>query len=246
MASKKVDIADALLTAAAALQKREIQQLGFDPLVAKRACRTGLETLDEYASVLVKGHKGFDLDELRALPTLCDLVLAAQRETMTLRKLGGDDAVLLSNALTWRRRLLGLAQSLAEKGGAVDPRELRKIESGKGPTDNVQDVIDLVKLLKPAKAAVEAAHGDDALAIAEATAREAIAGLGGTGGETPQSRKAADRRDRLATLVVLRHDRLRSAVAAVTSYRQAAALVPGLQEGPGGIRSLEEAPPTPS
>ena len=48
MASKKVSSADALLTAAAALTKREIQQLGFDPLGAKRSCRKGLETIEEY------------------------------------------------------------------------------------------------------------------------------------------------------------------------------------------------------
>jgi len=70
--------------------------------------------------------------------------------------------------------------------------------------------------------------------------------LGGTGAETPESRKAANRRDRLATLVVLRHDRMRAAVAAVTSYREAPSLVPPLQDGSNPIRSVEEAPPTPS
>jgi hypothetical protein len=119
MASKKVSSADALLTAAAALTKREIQQLGFDPLGAKRSCRKGLETIEEYKKVLASDHKGFDLDELRQLPDLCDLVLAAQRETQTLRKLGGDVASSLSNAIIWRRRLLGLAESLAEKGGSI-------------------------------------------------------------------------------------------------------------------------------
>lgn len=245
MASKKVVGANALHTAAAALGKAEVQQLGFDPLVAKRACKKGLETVDEYAKVLEKDHEGFDLDELRALPDLCDLVLEAQRETVTARKVGGDVAVMLSNALTWRRRLLGLAQSLAEKGGSIDAREVRKIEAGKGPTDNVQDVIGLAQLLEPAKAVVEAAHGKNALALAEAAGRAAIAALGGTGAETPESRKAADRRDRLATLVVRRHDRLRAAVSAVTSYREAASLVPALHEGNGPIRSVEEAPPTP-
>ena len=183
MASKKVGGTDALQTAAAALGKREVQQLGFDPLVAKRACRKGLEVVEEYKKVLASDHEGFDLNELRALPELCDLVLEAQRETRTLRKLGGDIATALGDAITWRRRLLGLAQSLAEKGGAIDPREVRRIESGKGPTDNVQDVIDLAKLLKPANDAAEAAHGDDALANAEAAARAAIAALGGTGAE---------------------------------------------------------------
>jgi len=246
MKSKKLNSADVLLVAAASLGKREIQQLGFDPLVAKRSCRKGLEAMEEHVKLLTTQHKGFNLDELRALPELCDLLLEAQRQTQTARRVGGDVAVALNEALGWRRRLLGLAQSLAEKGGPVDPREVRRIEGGKGPTDNVQDTADLVALLTPLKAAVEAVHGKDALARADAAARAALAALGGTGAETPESRKAADRRDRLATLVLLRHDRLRAALAAVTSFREAPLLVPGLFEAIGASRSAPPAPPTPS
>lgn len=60
MASKKVGGADALQTAAAALGKGEVQQLGFDPLVAKRACRKGLEVVEEYKKVLVALHSEDD------------------------------------------------------------------------------------------------------------------------------------------------------------------------------------------
>jgi hypothetical protein len=244
-AVKKKVAEQALLLEAAGLNKREVQQLGFDPLVAKRACRKGLEFVDEHQKGLARDHRGFDLAALRELPELCDLVLQAQRDTQRLRKRGGDVLTELNTALAWRRRLLGLAQSLSEAGGSVDPRELRKIETGKGSTDNVQDVLDLAALLAPVKAAVDAAHGADALTRAQAAASAALFALGGTGAETPESRKAAERRDRLATLVVLRHDRLRVAVAAVTSFREAASLVPALQQASAASRSVEDARPTP-
>ncbi len=232
MAAKKktASASDGLLDAALKLSPKEKVQLSFDPLIAKNACKRGLAVIDDHEKVLKAKHPGFDLAELRALPELCDRTQAARRAAVQARKPGGDVGELLASALSWRRRLMGLAQSLAEKGGAIDPRELRRIEAGKGATDNVQDVLDLLALLAPVEAVVRAAHGQTALADARAAASAAIEGLGGSVAETKESRSAVDLRDRYASLVVARHDRLRAAVAAVAGYRAAAALVPPLYD----------------
>ena len=56
-------------------------------------------------------------------------------------------------------------------------------------------------------------------------AKAAQVSLGTKKRVTPESRKAADLRDRYATLLIQGHDRLRAAVAAVSSYRKAAEIV---------------------
>ena len=99
---------------------------------------------------------------------------------------------------------------------------------------------ELVDLLTPMKAAAESVLGAGALANASAAAKAALAAIGSVGEDNSEE---GDQRDRLATIVTQLHERLRSAVAAVTSYNEALSLVPPLASGGGAkLTAPEEAP----
>lgn len=176
------------------------------------------------------------MDELLLLPELCDALKSAQRKARTAASAAGTRDTI-SSAVKWRRVLLPLAESLAETG-KVDAREVQTIARGTGTSDTVQDVLDLVELLTPTRAVVEAVLGSGGLANASAAAKAALAAMGSVGEDNTDE---AEERDRLATLVTRLHERLRSGVAAVTSYHEALALVPPLAAG-GGAKLTAPAP----
>ncbi|MBI3186036.1 MAG: hypothetical protein HYZ28_28195 [Myxococcales bacterium] len=228
--AKKLKATDALHAAALSLRKAEVQQLRFDPLVAKAACREGLDAVSPHFGQLLQGHPAFNLEELKSLPELCDRVLIARRAVQKAEASGGSATEALSTAADWRRKLLPLAQALAE-AGAVSSREVTRIFAGRGPSDMAQDVVDLVLLLGPFRPMANRLHGKEALDQAKAAGMRALQVLGVSRGETKEGREAADLRDRYGTLVWRWHDRLRATAAAVEGYRNAALLVPSLLEG---------------
>ena len=226
MATKKK--VDALLQRAMDLRPKEVVRLGFEPLAAKAACRDGLTRLKPFRAELKKRYAGFDLDELDALPELCDRVIAAQRTVQQATKQSAADAI--TQAQSWRRRLVPIAQALAETGD-IDARAFAKILTGSGLSDQLQDVVDLAALLGPVKSKAEALAGAGGLETAAAAAREAL-GAVGVGKAAPEAAvEASALRDRYATLVSRGHDRLRAAMAAVSNYAEAGVKVPNLNSG---------------
>lgn len=236
-AKKKKVVRDSIEEALAALKKAEVQPLRVDPLGAKAAVNTGLKALVKFEPVLVRDFKGFDLKALHELPELCDRLRRAQRD---VEQAGGAKNVLalVGAALSHRRALLAFAQSLAERG-LVDAKALAKIERGSGQTDNLQDVLDLVTLLEPLKARVEAALERGVLdAARDATTRA----LSAQGSGSDDLSELTSRRDRLGTLIMQRHERLRAAMAAVTSMSEAMKRVPPLATGAAPASPPTDAP----
>ena len=241
----KTQKADVWLQAARKLDPKAVQQLSFDPVFAKGSIREGLKQLGKWRAVLKKDHKGFKLDELDALLELVDRVIVQQRIVQTAVS-GRPLKEVLPAALEWRRKLLPFAQSLVA-AGFVDGARVEAIVRGQGAVDNVSDVADLVGLLQAQSKRVEAMFGAGALKAAATASEDALSALGVNRKPSLEVEAAADLRDRYATLVVLGHDRLRAALAAVTSYRDAAKLVPPLADGAKGKPTDKpEAPPTPT
>lgn len=221
--------ADVLLAAALALKPREVIQLSFDPLQAERAINKALLALKKYRSELLRNYRGFDLSEFDALPEICERIAVQQRIVQKLSG-GGVLAQLAPAAHEWRRQLLPVAVGLSVTR-LIDPTDVADIERGTGTQDNLRDVLDLVELLTPHRAKVEALYGKDALSKAAQAARAAIDALAGLKGSAEQVAEAAGLRDRYATLLVERYDRLRAAFAAVVSYRDAVSHAGPLADG---------------
>lgn len=237
--AKKVTL-EVVLSRADGFRPKEIVRLQFDPLEAKKAVNTGLKTVKKFDKRLRKDFPGFEVDVLTHLPSVCDALLSAQR-----RAKGGSSAAgsreIINAATKWRRVLLPQAQSLAE-AGKIDANAVSKIERGLGATDTAQDVAELVELLLPLRDSIELSLGAGALRRAQLAANEALAALGSVGSSDEE---AEDDRDRLATLIIQLHERLRSAVAAVTSFHDATTLVPSLSTGGGAKVAPESAPAKP-
>jgi hypothetical protein len=215
---------------------KEVVRLQFDPLQAKKSINTGLKSLTKFEKRLRKEFPGFELDALVHLPALCDALLKAQRRAQNHSSSAGTQQTI-NAAAKWRRVLLPFAQSLAE-AGKIDTKAVATIERGLGANDTAQDVADLVNLLSPLRDSIERSIGAGSLATARSAANDALSALGGVGSK---DEAAIDERDRLATLITQLHERLRSAVAAVTSFQDATALVPPLAAGGGS--KLPTSPP---
>ena len=240
MKAHKVE--DVLLVRAQALARAEVVQLRFDPLSAKGACHAGLTYLAAYKEQLDSRH--FDSVLLEALPALCDRIVELQNTLAKARTQGKTkvtDAV--EAALVWRRKLMPIAEALGANE-KVDSAELERIRSGFGPVDNVTDVIDLVELLEPHRSKVVEMCGASALNLAQDSARAALQVLRLGNPDTEAARQAAELRDRYATLVERGHDRLRVAVAMLTSFSEAEEIVKSLRAGRGGPKAKEPEVPT--
>ena len=219
---------DVLTMHAQDLSKGEVVTLHFDPVAAKQGCLDGLTFLEPLVGELAKHSPGFDLDALRSLPELCERVVDIQRRLNKLKfERGGNAKDLIAAALDWRRKLMPIAESLAING-KVKSSEFERIVAGSGAFDNVTDVLDLVELLTPHASLVKGLCGPSALTLATDSARAALSLVRIETSETPESRSTADLRDRYATLIERRHDRLRVAIAVLTSYREAESIVGSL------------------
>lgn len=240
MAAKKKQTGDALLTAALAIPRKEVRKLSFDLNFAKGQLRVGLQRAEKFRAELKKLYPGIEFDELLETLELCDRAIAQQRIVQKANS-SGSIAERVNEALSWRRRLLPAAQILAESG-LVNARALAAIVGGKGVNDNVRDVIDLVKLLAPQKAQVEKMLGTGAIDSAAAAAEAAVQSLSNGAAPSKDIEEAAELRDRYATLIVQRHDRLRAAFAVLVSYREAEQLAPPLIDGSRGKAAAPAAP----
>lgn len=212
---------DPLLDAALALPRSEVSRLKFHPLMARRICRTALNVLERHRETLASDYPGFVLEEFDALPELCirvgELQYHANRST---RATVGELAKRTPQVFAYRRELLNIARSFAARG-LVDRKTVTRISKGRGKVDNLTDVLDLVLLLTPHKAKVELILERGVLTAAKTAADEALSLIGVGRGPDDAMLETADLRDRYATLVERRYDRLRVALAAVLGLREA-------------------------
>lgn len=214
---------DPLLDAALALHKSEVSRLKFHPLMTKRICRNALSVLRPHLETLEANYPGFVFAEFEELPQLCDRVTDLQyRANRSTRATVGELEKRAPKVFSYRRELLGIARSLAARG-LVDPRVVKRISKGRGKLDNFNDVLDLVVLLTPHKAKVEAILERGVLTAAKDAANDALNFIGVARRPDDAMLETAELRDRYASLVEQRYDRLRAAVAAVLGFREALA-----------------------
>jgi hypothetical protein len=220
---------DESLSRARALNDDEVVQLRFDPLVAKHMCKDGLRYLHRHRGTLADQYPGFDLEVLGQLPVMCDRIVGLQYELSKSRAPTGSKR-LIDGALSWRRRLMPIAQSLAING-KLDAKTLADIQAGTGTVDNVQDVLALTSLLADHQRFVEAACDTGALTTARTMAEAAMQAIKSGSPDNVEVSETSDLRDRYATLVERDVDRLRLAVAALTSSAKAEAIVGPIRGG---------------
>jgi hypothetical protein len=238
-------VGDALLVRAQNLKDDEVKRLFFDPMVAKRSANDALLYLDKREEVLKRDYAGFDLAEMHTVPVLCDRASEQQRAVDALRGTRTVNSPELTGiALAWRRKLMPLAESLAV-AGKLEGQVVARIRAGSGTVDHVRDVVELVVILSPHSAAVAALLGDDALTTARNASEAALASFGFGPNDPEVARTAADLRDRYATLIARGLDRIRVAVAALTSLSKAEELVAPLTNNGGGKRAQPAAPAEP-
>lgn len=240
MKAHKVE--DVLLVRAQALAKAEVVKLRFDPLLAKGACHAGLTYLAPYRELLDSRH--FDSVLLDGLPALCDRIVEVQNTLAKTRTQGKTKVTdVVDAALAWRRKLMPIAEALGANE-KLDSAELERIRSGVGAVDNVTDVIDLTALLESHRSKVFEICGPSALNLAQESARAALQVLRLGSPDTEATRQAAELRDRYATLVERGHDRLRVAVATLTSFSEAEEIVKSLNSGRSVTKTKEPELPT--
>jgi len=246
--NKEAAVDAALIEKAHAVPAEEIVPLRYEPVVAAQACNQGLSFLKDHRPMLMKGYPGIDMKELQILPALCLQLSLAKLDVQRLSaETGASQTETVAAALEWRRKLIVLAEALAANA-LVSATEVSRIREGQGTVDYLTDVIALVALLKPHEAIVEATCGKGALVDAEKQAHAGLTYLGTLNDPTlrAQERAAIELRDRFATLVTNGHDRLRVAVAAVSSFREAQEIVPSLFGGrKRKAKASEEVEPSP-
>jgi len=219
---------DVWLARARGVRIENLRRLTFDPIEARRACVVGLTTLHASLDTLKKGHPGFDVKWLMGLPELCTRVSDLQHVIDEKRQReGASESTLVADARAWRKKLMPLAGACVAMG-RIEAKEVARIRGGtRTRLGLLRDVQDLVKLLTGHDEMVDATCGENALERAGIAAQRAIDVLGLT--VDAEMREAIELRDRFATLLFEGHDRLRAAVAAVSSYRRADTLVPPLR-----------------
>jgi hypothetical protein len=202
------DLSSRFLPAARALDAAEIVPLHADAGLAHANVSAGLAAVLAYEAHVVQHLPHVDLEELRSLPDLARAAADAARDA------GGEDEeaqALFDEAYALRRKLRAAALALVE-AGTLTARDAQKLGKDRGAVDLAADCAALASLFE--RRADELGEGgpaaEDVSRAAEIgralKARWKPAGAGRKPG--PDGLSAVDRRDRLWTLLVLRHERL--------------------------------------
>ncbi len=220
-------LAARFLREASALEPGEIVPLRADAALAEKNVAAGVAAVLAYDAHVAEHLPAVDLAELRSLPDLARAVVEAARAA------GGDAALgpLFAEACAVRRSLRAAAHALVE-AGVLGPRELHRLSPERGATDVGADCAALAALFQRKAEALEGktAAGEDevaraaelGLALRAHFKPTGAARKAGASGLTP-----AEVRDRLWTLLLLRHERLWAVGAYVYGY-DADAKVPAL------------------
>jgi hypothetical protein len=197
------------LREARAIDPGEVVPLHADAELAEKNVAAGVAAVLAYDAHVAEHLPHVDLGELRSLPDLARAVVLAGREAGT----EDDEArALLDEAYALRRKLRAAAVALTE-AGVLAPRDLAKLGGERGGVDVSADCAALASLFQrraedvAGKAPLEEGEVTRAAEIAAALkARWKPAGAARKPG--PDGLSAVEKRDRLWTLLVLRHERL--------------------------------------
>lgn len=233
------------LPEARALAEKDVRTMRADPALAYHNVTAGLAALAPHESTLATLPAPFDLAAMKSSGRLALALIYAAAQVD--RSSSGKTQKLLSKAATARDLLLTNAVALA-KSGVLPTAKVKKIQSGRGSRDMVQDCVDLAALFRENAAAIKgktavtkaqideaAAVGDELLKILKPARAKA---------KIPDDVQAAvDTRDRLWTLLQIRHrDNLRRAGAWIW-VDDVDEHVPALQSGSGGPKRTEKVTP---
>ena len=191
-----------------ALAPDEIVPLRADASLAEKNVAAGVSAVLAYDAHVAEHLPEVDLGELRSLPDLARAVTDAAREA------GEDDETraLLAEATPLRHKLRVAATALVE-GEILAPRDLGRLGRERGGVDVAGDCSALGALFEKnageieGHSAVDPAEAARAVELgAELKARLKPKGAARKPG--PEGLSPAEVRDRLWTLLVLRHERL--------------------------------------
>lgn len=196
------------LREARGLEAGEILPLCADAALAEKNVAAGVAAVLAYDAHVAEHLPAVDLAELQSLPNLARAVAVAASEA------GGDDALgpLFAEGCTLRRSLRAAAVALVE-AGVLAPRDLARLSPERGATDVGADCSALASLFQRKAEDVEgkSAVGEDEVARAAEVGlalRAHFKPRGAARKPGPSGMSPAEARDRLWTLLVLRHERL--------------------------------------
>lgn len=196
------------LPVTAALPEKEIRRLRASPTLALHNVSIGLDAVLARESELKKLPPPFDLAELKSLRHLALAVVYAAAQVD--RASPGVVAKLYKRVAELRDLLLSSAVALM-KAGLLPTAKVKKIMAGRGMRDAAQDCIDLAQLFRDHAAAVrgKTAIGKPQIDEAARVGEELLAALKPAGAKNRMSaavKSAVDARDRLWTLLAIRHE----------------------------------------
>ena len=204
---------ESFLEPARALGAADVEECCADVGLAYRNVKVGVANVLAREDLACK-IPDLDLDHLRTLPALAEgLAFAVQRLQGEERAAGVG--TLLDRAFRLRRRLWRNAESLCD-GGLISEEALAPLRVRRDPA---QDCLNLAALLRAHESAI-AGHSPVTAAdwyearqvgvkLSEMLARSAdMTNAGETGSTAPALFAAAEVRDRLFTLLRIRHDAL--------------------------------------
>jgi len=196
------------LREAGALSAAEIVPLRADAALAEKNVAVGVAAVLAYDAHVAEHLPSVDLAELRSLPDLARAVVVAAHEA------GGDEELgpLYAEACTLRRTLRAVAVGLVE-AGVLGARDLARFSPERGATDVGADCAALASLFQRKAEELEgkSAAGEEDLARAAEVGLALRAHFKPTGAARKPGASGlspAEGRDRLWTLLLLRHERL--------------------------------------
>lgn len=214
--------------------KKEVIACRADVVLAARNVSIGVAAVLELEDVIRKELPYVDIQELRSLPDIATSVVYAS--TQVDRYLPSKEvSELMGRAREVRAFMLATAEALVH-AKLLDGYVVAKIRAGKGDIDAVKDCIELAALFAKnaaklrGKSPVTSAHIKEAAELGEklikllkpkkVKERKKVA---------EEEKRAREVRDRLWTLVVKRHDKLRRVGAYLFGVEGLDQRVPGLQ-----------------
>lgn len=194
-------------TDAQSIPARDVRPLRADPALAYHNVSTGLDAVAPHEPALAKLPPPFDLNAMKSLRRLALGVIYATAQVD--RSSPGTIRNVFKRAADLRDVFLSAAVALM-KAGILPAAKVRKIVAGRGMRDMAQDCIDLAQLFRDhaadvkGKTAITKAQIDETAQVGE----QLIASLkpGRAKARVSDSVKnSVDTRDRMWTLLVLRH-----------------------------------------
>lgn len=213
-----------------------VRQLNTSPKLVAYNANLGVAAMEPERARLAKELPLYDFAEAQTLPALAQAVVFAAMQVDRHAPSEKTLSAMLKEATGLRANLLAGATALVA-AGLVPAREVKLIRAGRGAGDMADDCVALAALFRKYGAAI---RGKTAVTAAEVR-RAAELGTELQGllrvpkAKTPKGAKAptvadeaAALRDRLWTLLALRHDRLRRAAAWLFGFERLDEKVPPL------------------